>query len=211
LKELAAAFLLGIAFSAPPGVVTAESIRRGVRGGFWPAAMVGIGSLIGDAVYAAAALGGLAALTRFTTARMVIGTGGGLLLFWLAFDALRAQPPNLAAPSRQPGKHSDFLVGAALSLTNPWAIAFWLGFGGILLSAGIRDPETKLAPLLAVFLAGALAWTLVLSLLIALARRFVNAVLFRILSVCSALVFVITGIYTLWQVYRDFPQFTPGP
>jgi chemosensory pili system protein ChpE len=211
LKELAVAFLLGIAFSAPPGVVTAESIRRGVLGGFWPAAMVGIGSLIGDAVYAGAALGGLSALTRFTAARMLLGAGGGLLLFWLAFDALRAKPPNLAEPSTQPRKQGDFLVGAALSLTNPWAIAFWLGFGGVLLSAGIRDPQTKLAPLLVVFLAGALAWTLVLSLLIALARRFVNAVLFRILSAGSALVFVLTGIYTFWQVYRDWPPLTPGP
>jgi threonine/homoserine/homoserine lactone efflux protein len=88
---------------------------------------------------------------------------------------------------------------------------FWLGFGGVLLSAGIRDPQTKLAPLLVVFLAGALAWTLVLSGLIALARRFVNAVLFRILSAGSALVFVLTGIYTFWQVYRDWPPLTRGP
>ena len=37
MKELAVAFLLGIAFSAPPGVVTAESIRRGCALGFSPA------------------------------------------------------------------------------------------------------------------------------------------------------------------------------
>jgi hypothetical protein len=50
-----------------------------------------------------------------------------------------------------------------------------------------------------------------LSLLIALARRFVSAVLFRILSMGSALVFVLTGIYTFWQVYRDWPRLIPGP
>jgi len=120
-------------------------------------------------------------------------------LFWLAYDALRARVPTADPTS----KRSDFVVGAGLSLTNPWAIAFWLGFGGVLLSAGIRNPEAKLTLLLTAFLIGALAWTLILSLMIALARRFVNAVLFRIVSVCSAIVFVGTGLYTIWQVYVE--------
>ncbi len=200
MRELAIAFFLGVAFSAPPGIVTAEAIRRGITGGFVSAAMVGIGSLIGDAVYAVLALGGLAVVKDHTLARSAIGICGALLLFWLAFDALRAKVPT-ADPS---SKRGDFVVGAALSLTNPWAIAFWLGFGGVLLSAGIRNPQQNLTSLLTAFLAGALAWTLILSLLIALARRFVNTTLFRIVSVCSALVFTGTGIYTIWQVYRDF-------
>jgi len=202
LRELAIAFSLGVAFSAPPGIVTAEAIRRGITRGFVSALMVGVGSLIGDAVYAALALGGLSAVSRYTVARLVIGSCGALLLFWLAFDALRAQAPNPDEPANS-GKRGDFLVGAGLSLTNPWAIAFWLGFGGVLLSAGIRNPEPKLTLLLAAFLIGALAWTLILSLMIALARRFVNAVLFRIVSVCSAIVFMGTGLYTIWQVYVE--------
>ena len=199
MRELAIAFSLGVAFSAPPGIVTAEAIRRGITGGFVSAVLVGVGSLIGDAVYAALALGGLTALSGYPVARSVIGICGALLLFWLAYDALRAQVPTVN-PSP---KRSDFIVGAALSLTNPWAIAFWLGFGGVLLSAGIRNPQAKLPLLLAMFLIGALVWSLILSLMIALARRFVNAVLFRIVSVCSALVFVGTALYTIWQVYLD--------
>jgi len=204
VKELAVAFFLGVAFSAPPGVVTAEASRRGVAGGFWPAATVGIGSLLGDALYAALALSGLSALAHYTFARLLMGAAGALLLFWLAFDALRSPAPNFAESSNRPGKHGDLLVGAGLSLTNPWAIAFWLGFGGVLLSAGIRNPERNLVWLLTAFLTGALAWALVLSMLIALARRFVNAILFRIVSVGSALVFLGTGVYTIWQVYSDF-------
>lgn len=98
MRELAIAFSLGVAFSAPPGIVTAEAIRRGIAGGFVSATMVGIGSLIGDAVYAGLALGGLSALSGYPVARSVIGICGALLLFWLAFDALRAQVPT-ANPS----------------------------------------------------------------------------------------------------------------
>jgi threonine/homoserine/homoserine lactone efflux protein len=199
LRELAIAFSLGVAFSAPPGIVTAEAIRRGITGGFMSALMVGIGSLIGDAVYAALALGSLSTLSRYPVAQSVIGICGALLLFWLAYDALRAQ----ALTANPSPKRSDFVVGAGLSLTNPWAMAFWLGFGGVLLSAGIRNPEAKLPLLLTTFLSGALVWTLILSALIALARRFVNAVLFRIVSAGSALVFIGTGLYTIWQVYLN--------
>ena len=202
MRELAIAFSLGVAFSAPPGIVTAEAIRRGIAGGFVSATMVGIGSLIGDAVYAALALGGLSALSGYPVARSAIGICGALLLFWLAYDALRARVPTANATA----KRSDFIVGAALSLTNPWAIAFWLGFGGVLLSAGIRNPEAKLPLLLAMFLIGALVWSLILSAMIALARRFVNAVLFRIVSICSAFIFTATALYTIWQLYLDLKR-----
>lgn len=73
----------------------------------------------------------------------------------------------------------------------------------MLLSAGIRNPEAKLPLLLSMFLIGALAWSFILSLMIALARRFVNATLFRIVSICSAFIFTGTALYTIWQVYLD--------
>jgi threonine/homoserine/homoserine lactone efflux protein len=203
LRELAIAFSLGVAFSAPPGIVTAEAIRRGIAGGFVSATMVGIGSLIGDAAYAAMALGGLTAVSRYTSARLIVGSAGVLLLFWLALEALRAKAPAPGVSLNRAGPRSDFLVGAGLSLANPWAIAFWLGFGGVLLSAGIRNPQANLPLLLAMFLIGALVWSLLLSLMIALARRFVNAVLFRVVSICSALVFTGTALYTIWQLYLD--------
>lgn len=46
------AILLGLAFCAPPGAVTAEAIRRGVARGFGAALGIELGSLIGDAVWA---------------------------------------------------------------------------------------------------------------------------------------------------------------
>ncbi len=46
------AVVLGIAFCAPPGVVTAESVRCGLRGGFRPVMLIQVGSLVGDATWA---------------------------------------------------------------------------------------------------------------------------------------------------------------
>ncbi len=55
------AFGLGLAFCAPPGAVTAEALRRGLERGFWSVLLLELGSLVGDATWAALALFGAAA------------------------------------------------------------------------------------------------------------------------------------------------------
>jgi chemosensory pili system protein ChpE len=196
--EFLVAFALGIAFAAPPGVVTAESIRRGLAGGFRQAALVGFGSLIGDAVYALLALTGLVNLLRYPVGQRLTAVAGGSILLFLAVSALRSRDsPPKAFTSR-----GAFVAGALLSLTNPFAVVFWLGFGGALLSAGIPDASRPLAPLLAVFLGASASWVLVLSVLIAAGRRFVGPRFFRSVSIASAAVFAVTGLYTLWQTFR---------
>lgn len=57
LVLFASAFLLGLIFNAAPGAVFAETVRQGVRGGFRPALAVPLGSLAGDALWAAARAG----------------------------------------------------------------------------------------------------------------------------------------------------------
>ena len=59
-----AAFGLGLALCAPPGVVFAETVRRGLGRGFRAALGVQMGSLVGDGTWAALALGGAALLAQ---------------------------------------------------------------------------------------------------------------------------------------------------
>ncbi len=51
-----AALLFGFAFNVSPGAVFSETLRRGLTGGFRPALLVQLGSLIGDAVWACSGL-----------------------------------------------------------------------------------------------------------------------------------------------------------
>ncbi len=48
ITTLLAGAAVAISFSAPPGPVTLETVRRGLRGGFGPALNVQLGSIIGD-------------------------------------------------------------------------------------------------------------------------------------------------------------------
>ncbi|MEP6896740.1 MAG: LysE family transporter, partial [Chloroflexota bacterium] len=85
----ASSFILAIAFCAPPGVITAETVRRGAARGFIPALFVQFGSLVGDTTWAIIALTGLAFLVQNNIAKIILSVIGILLMLKLAWDAIR--------------------------------------------------------------------------------------------------------------------------
>ena len=89
LELFLSAAALGFLFNATPGAIFAESLRRGIRGGFAPAFEVQIGSLTGDFVWAVLGLLGVGALFLIDAVRVPLALGGGLLLGWLALQSLR--------------------------------------------------------------------------------------------------------------------------
>ncbi len=191
-------FVLGIAFCAPPGVVTAESVRRGLRGGFWAALNLQLGSLIGDAVWALVALGGAAFLVQNAAARLALGAGGALVLLALAWSAFRdarggAATSGAARSSAMPqtagGRgRGDFITGALLSLGNPFAIAFWLGVGGSAVSSRVADPQAvDYVVFFLSFMLGALAWAFFLAGLIARSQRAITPRFFRWVNIVCGL------------------------
>src|SRR5512134_3942371 len=82
-------FVLAIAFCAPPGVVTAETVRRGAARGFFPALFVQFGSLVGDTTWAVIALTGLAFIVQNNTAKAILSSAGIVLMLKLAWDAFK--------------------------------------------------------------------------------------------------------------------------
>lgn len=145
---------LAFALALPPSVILTETIRRGARGGFWPGVAVQYGSIVADCVYAILGLTGAAILVTNPVVQVVVGTVGIGFMVLLGITglrtALRADPGTTAAddllPAAPAGRlgaaltgRGPFLVGLALGLANPWAIAFWLGIGGTFAAAGLVD------------------------------------------------------------------------
>ncbi len=193
------AFGLGIAFSAPPGVVTALAVQRGLAHGFGAALSVELGSLIGDAAWALVALTGAAYLTQSPILRTAMATGGAALLLWLAWGALRGAagtPPPQSAP---PAVSGGFASGAVISLSNPFAVAFWLGVGGSI--AGGGDAHPRLAHYVVFFsgfMAAAVLWCFFLSALVTWGRRFVTPGFFRWVSLACAAALSYFAARLLW-------------
>jgi chemosensory pili system protein ChpE len=174
-------FLLAIAFCAPPGVVTAETVRRGAARGFVPALFVQLGSLVGDTTWAIIALTGLAFLVQNNLAKIVLSLIGILLMLKLAWGAIRdaRQGRELAIDSAH-SHRGDFTNGAFLSLGNPMNIVFWTGLGTtVFASISGRPQPADFAIFFAGFLSGAVLWCFLMAGIVAWGRKFVTPTFFR--------------------------------
>ncbi len=199
------AFGLGIAFSAPPGAVTAEAIRRGFARGFRAILLVELGSLIGDAVWAAIGLTGAGALMAYAPVRVLLGVIGGGVILRLALAALAdAWGGSLLGRVPASSSYGDLTVGALISLTNPYAVAFWLGIGGALSFTGLARPTlSDFGTFFAGFMIAALSWCFLLSAVVGYARSVVKRIIFRVINVLCGLTLLFFGIRLLVSVWQS--------
>ncbi|HBY96911.1 MAG: LysE family translocator [Ardenticatenaceae bacterium] len=206
MKLIGMGFVMGIAFAAPPGALTVEAIRRGLAGsGFRPALIVGLGSLIGDGLYALLALAGLAALVDRPLPRLAVGAAGTVVLLWLAWATLRQGrdgPPDLDRGAARGG--SEFLSGMAISLTNPFALVFWVSLGGTVAAMVGPDATTDtLVLFFTSFLLGSLLWVFILAGLVHWGQRFLGHLLGRRLTFACGLALGAFGLSLGSQILRE--------
>ena len=178
---LVSSFVLAISFCAPPGIITAETVRRGSARGFIPALYVQFGSLVGDTTWAIIALTGLAFLIQNPVAKTVLSLIGILLMLKLAWDAFKdARHGKGLDVSGNASSRGDFASGAFLSLGNPLNIVFWTGLGTTVFSSINGGPEPiHFAVFFAGFLAGAILWCFVMAGLVAWGKQWMTNNFFR--------------------------------
>ena len=163
LPLLGAGFLLGWSVAWPPGPINAEIARRCLAGGFWAGFSLLLGACSADALWAVLVSLGVGLVFTGPLMREVMGAVSVALLVALSFVFLRGawralasgQAPS-AAPSRFDSRRASFLLGAAMALTSPWNVAFWLAAIGRPEMAGYATPS--LLVMAAAVIAGALSW-----------------------------------------------------
>ena len=198
---LGSALLLGLVFSATPGAVNAESLRRGIARGFRPALLVQLGSLMGDMVWAAVALTGTAFLVQNRPVALVLGIVGACFLLRQAFAAFRATARRGTEQDFPAHARGDFITGSFFSLTNPFAVAFWLGLGaGVTATAHTGLPAT--VGFFAGFFAGAVLWCGGFATLVSVGRRYANGPVLRSIDVLAGIALSYFGIRLFWQSLR---------
>lgn len=168
LTILVTAFGLGLVFNAAPGPVFAETVRRGVRGGFRPALAVQIGSLAGDAIWALLGLAGVGLLLQLQSIRTPVGIAGATYLVWLAWDSWQASTDQLATKSiSRVESRSALRSGILLSLTNPQNVGYWAALGSALGAVGVREPTfANYAAFFGGFMLSSVVWALVFAWLV---------------------------------------------
>ncbi|HJS19064.1 MAG TPA: LysE family transporter [Anaerolineales bacterium] len=198
-------FLLAIAFCASPGVITAETVRRGTARGFIPALMVQFGSLVGDTTWAIIALTGLAFAVQNNAAKIALSLIGMLLLLKLALDAIRdARHGSELRTAGSASHRGDFANGAFLSLGNPMNIVFWTGLGTTIFASISRAPQPlDLAVFFAGFLSGAILWCFFMAGLVAWGRRFVTQNFFRWVNLVCGIALGFFALQLGWSLLQN--------
>lgn len=202
------AVVLGIAYAAVPGAVNAEALRRGMTGGFRPAALVQLGSLVGDAAWAAVGLTGAAVLLRFEGVAFALALVGAGFLLALARSAFRAAMTG-GDPAATARTGRSFAVGLVFGLANPAGIAFWAGVGGGALAAGGAPSGTTAALFLAAFLCGNATWGLGMAAALGWGRRFVGTRFFRWVNALCGLTLGWFGLRLLVDAVRRLARWAP--
>jgi threonine/homoserine/homoserine lactone efflux protein len=166
---LATGFVLGWSVAWPPGPINAEIARRCGSGNFPGGIAVLAGASSADALWAVAVALGVGLLFAAPLARAGMGVVSIALLLALATLFLRASwrafarrdAPQLKpeAPQKFASARGGFGLGAAMALTSPWNVAFWLAAMGRPELAGAR--AGSLLIMAASVIAGALTWGII--------------------------------------------------
>jgi chemosensory pili system protein ChpE len=203
---LISSFILAISFCAPPGIITAETVRRGSARGFIPALFVQFGSLVGDTTWAVIALTGLAFLIQNPVAKTVLSLIGIILMLKLAWDAFKdARDRKELSVSAPASARGDFASGAFLSLGNPLNIVFWTGLGTTVFASIAGGPQPiHFAVFFAGFLSGAVVWCFVMAGLVAWGRQWMTGGFFRWLNIGCSLVLAYFAIQLGLQTLQTF-------
>jgi chemosensory pili system protein ChpE len=216
LTLLISAFGLGLVFNATPGPVFAETVRRGVRGGFRSALAVQLGSLVGDALWAIVGLVGVGFLSRVEALRTPISVAGVAYLLWLAYDAWQSSRRDVSASLGAETTHRRaFRSGVLLSLTNPQNIAYWAAIGSALRAIGVTEPNVAddLA-FFAAFMLSSTVWAFFVAALVDQVFRRVGLVWARMTYRACAIAFLVLALATLRQLWlsrHELVIHTPKP
>lgn len=204
-------FFLSLSLCLDIGLVNVAMLSLTISHGFKPGFWLGLGSCVGDLVYAALALAGMAVLLQFEAVRWAVWVGGGAVLLFLtgkmAREALsparagNAVPQDSASP--QASAPRSFMRGVLLAMSSPSAILWFAAVGGALIAkAGATTPATA-SVFLSGFFLGGLAWTLFVCTLASQGRKRAGATLMRACHVVSALLFAYFSYSVIVGGYRD--------
>ncbi|KAA5971744.1 LysE family translocator [Pantoea sp. M_9] len=181
------------------------AMQRGFLQGFW----LGVGTCIGDLIYALLALAGMAMVLQFAPVRWALWIGGGLLLIVFAGRMLYAALiKSVAMPAaetvpRQPLSR-EFRRGVILAMSSPGAILWFASVGGALIARmGNQGAGAKAEFLSGFFIAG-LLWSGVICLTGALGGKMLGEKLLRLSYLASALIFCYFAVYVIYSGYQEF-------
>lgn len=202
------AFVLGVIFNAAPGSVFAESLRRGLQGGYHSALYVQFGSLIGDATWAILGLMGAGILFQIPAVRTPLTAAGAAYLAYLGLQSILSRhttPSPQDDEIKRIAHRGAFAAGASLSLTNPANVFYWAALGGVLGGLGVDQPKTQhYAVFFIGFMASSIAWCFVCAGIIHMMHRTMSPTFVKFINWLAGAALLYLAIRTSFEIWQGF-------
>jgi L-lysine exporter family protein LysE/ArgO len=200
-------FLLSLSLCLDLGIVNVAIMKTGVERGVMPAFMIGLGSGIGDLVYASLSLVGISFLLNFPAVRWAFWIGGTLVLLSLTGAMVRhSLAPRPVEPDRVSGPNGsslgDFLSGIGLALSSPSAILWFATVGGSVIASTNMDTRASLLLFFGGFFVASNLWSIGLAYLCHQGGRMMGPNLMRWFSLASAAVFLYFAVRVFMNGYE---------
>lgn len=162
-------FLLSLSLCLELGLVNIAVVRTGVLSGFRPALLMGLGSSIGDLIYASIAFTSINILLDSIIVRWFLWIVGSIVLLYLAADMIKKSfnrtDKLIFSKTGYRKKHGSFITGFGLALSSPSAILWFMTIGGSLIATSTDNSlESIVLFFIGFFIAGIL-WAFALALL----------------------------------------------
>lgn len=203
LNQIINNLILGLTLAIPPGPVTIEMVRRGIKNGFWAAMNIRIGATIGHACILIIAMILLNSLKSHEYIIYIVGILGSLLLIYMGYK-------NLLSESKLDFSHvnvehyniiSSLWFGFILAFVNPISVIFWFG----IFAANTMNQTTEV-PLMINFiiLIGVILWGIVLSTSLHFGKIMLNPKVIKALVIIASILMMFFGIKYLLQGIQYF-------
>jgi threonine/homoserine/homoserine lactone efflux protein len=189
--------LLGLSLAAPIGPVNSARLDKGIKNGFWPAWIVGAGSMIADAFYMLLVYLGIVEFINIPIVQIFLWLFGSFVLIYSGIESIvRANTITLNYSRNKESLFTCFLTGFIMSITSPLSILFWLGiYGSILAKAAASYGTGTLLVYSSMIFLGLTFWDIFIAALISGFRKFLHNRTLKAISILSGASLIGFGVY----------------
>ncbi|WLG93314.1 LysE family translocator [Pseudomonas cucumis] len=201
-------FLLSLSLCLDIGLANMAMITLVIQRGFSQGVWLGIGTCVGDLIYAILAMAGMAVLLQFEVVRWVLWIGGSAVLCYLSakmlISTLRVQSETAEVETEGGISNlSLFSRGMFLAMSSPSAILWFAAVGGAIIARQGADAVSA-GLFLSGFFAAGVVWTMVLCTLAYQGGKMMGKKMLKFSQLASALIFAYFAVYVIYSGYAEF-------
>ncbi|OLS36840.1 LysE family transporter [Bacillus sp. MRMR6] len=198
---LASYIILGFTLAAPIGPVNSARLDMGIKNGFWHAWVVGVGSMIADAIFMLMVYLGMVQFLGIPIVQIFLWLFGGFILIYSGVESIKgANSINLNYRREKDTLFKCFITGFIMSITSPLSILFWLGiYGSVLAKTAQTSGTEQLLIYSSMIFLGLTFWDLFVAGLTTGFRRLLNVKSLIAISILSGISLIAFGAYFGYQ------------